>query len=588
MILDIDVDAITVNSNTRRQVSDISELTASILTLGLLNPITVAPDEEPSRYRLVAGGHRLAAVRRLGWEKVPANVLTLSGLEAELAMIDENLLRNELNCLERSEQMGRRKEIEEALEQVRKHGGDRKNKAKSNGQNDHLISFADKTAQQLGVSARTVRREVQIAERIAPDVKDVLRETPVADSKTELLELARQKPEVQRRVAERIAQHYGLQATETKPQSPGLSAPTEPEHNLNTEQETFIEMEREVLNTECLSCYAKPGEACEPNTGEYHENRYVLAGYEFDHEAGHYRQCDRSSEGKKQFASEPLKPEPVKRQKPVDVRQLINDVKKEQKREEIAARPVPEPQNVPARIEQVNATDTWPLEDNSVDLIVTSPPYGLDIEYAVGDVEADRWEAFMETWMREAFRVAGSGGRMCVNVPLDTNLGGYRPTYVQTVNAAIRAGWKYKNTIVWEEGNTTSRFARGTQASHVSVHVITSDEMVPVFYKGDWRRDDGLEPDISYDNWLKWTEGHWKFGGESRAYDGHPAPFPEELPRRLIQVYSGRGAVVLDPFCGSGTTVKVATQLQRKAIGFDLDEQWVASARRRVMESVMQ
>lgn len=495
MIQDIALDAIVVNTSERRAIADVSDLAASIKQLGLLHPITVAPEPVEGRWRLVAGGHRLCAVRSLGWEKVPANVLQLKGLEAELAMIDENLMRNELTVLDRGEHLDRRKNIYEALYPEAK-AQVRQALVKARGASDIMSparSFASDTAAKTGQSPRTIQREVQIAARIVPDVKDAIRETPVADSKVELLELARQKPEVQRRVAERI-----VEATQVQP------APDKP----------------------------------------------------------------------------------VKRQKPVDVRAIIADVKKEQKREEIAARPVPAPEVVPARIEVADATKTWPVEDSSVDLIVTSPPYGLDIAYAVGDVEAEQWETFMETWMREAYRVACDGGRMAVNIPLDCNAPTYRPTYAQTVNAALRAGWKYKNTIVWEEGNTTSRFARGTQASHTSVHVICSDEMIPVFFKGEWKLEDKNKPDIDYDDWLKWTEGHWKFSGESRGYDGHPAPFPEELPRRLIQVYSGRGATVLDPFCGSGTTVKVAVQLQRQAIGLDMDEQWVASARRRVMEAV--
>jgi N6-adenosine-specific RNA methylase IME4 len=197
----VPIDSIKVGERKRR-VDDVSDLVESIAQLGLLQPIVITQD-----YELIAGERRLKACKQLGWTEIEATVATLDDLSAELAEIDENIVRQELTVLERAEQLARRKEIYETLHPETRHGGA---PGKPGGgkvaraKDDTVSSFASDTAAKTGLSPRSVQRDVQIAMRIAPDVRDAIRETPIADSKRDLLELARKEPEEQRKIVQKV------------------------------------------------------------------------------------------------------------------------------------------------------------------------------------------------------------------------------------------------------------------------------------------------------------------------------------------------------------------------------------------------
>jgi ParB family chromosome partitioning protein len=184
----------------KREPGDVSDLADSIAQLGLLQPIVVTQD-----MRLVAGRRRLEACKRLGWTEIDATVATLDDLTAELAEIDENLIRAELTVLERAEQLVRRKEIYEALHPEAKKGqyGHKGTQTVAKSEKE-TVSFSEDTATKTGLTPRTIRHDVQIASKIAPDVRDAIRSTPIADSKRDLLALARKEPEEQRQIAQMI------------------------------------------------------------------------------------------------------------------------------------------------------------------------------------------------------------------------------------------------------------------------------------------------------------------------------------------------------------------------------------------------
>ena len=96
----------------------------------------------------------------------------------------------------------------------------------------------------------------------------------------------------------------------------------------------------------------------------------------------------------------------------------------------------------------------------------------------------------MDAWLREAHRVTCWNGRLCLNVPLDTTRGGFRPTHAQAVNAAVSAGWHYRSTIIWQDGQISKSVARGSVDSATAPHVIARAEMIPCFSKGAWKRAD--------------------------------------------------------------------------------------------------
>lgn len=244
--------------------------------------------------------------------------------------------------------------------------------------------------------------------------------------------------------------------------------------------------------------------------------------------------------------------------------------------------PVPE---VPVSLDVGDATTLASIPNGSVDLIVTSPPYGLDKPYAGCPDLADDWYEFTRDWLEAALRVTKDGGRLALNVPLDTTEPEPRPTYAQAVCAALEVGWQYRWSIVWNEGNVSRSVARGSVDSASAPHVMAPVEMIAVFSHGDWGRGPG-DSDLTHAEWLEWTNGLWTFPGESRRWEGHPAPFPLELPRRLVKLLSFRGDVVLDPFAGSGTTLLAAHQLGRVAVGVDVSPDYVASAKRRLAKEL--
>lgn len=194
----IPIDCIRVAAH-RRPLRDVKALADSMEEIGLLNPITVRRDGPG--YVLVAGLHRLEAAKALDWLEIEAVVVDLTDLEAELAEIDENLIRHDLTVLERSEQLARRKAVYEELhpEAVKPQGG------RPPKNRETVSRFADDAAEKAGITARSVNQHVQIGTSIPDDVRDTIRDTDVADSTRELLTLARQPEDTQREVAGRIA-----------------------------------------------------------------------------------------------------------------------------------------------------------------------------------------------------------------------------------------------------------------------------------------------------------------------------------------------------------------------------------------------
>lgn len=197
------IQQIKVNEG-RRALRSVDELAKSIQELGLLNPITVRED-----YTLVAGYHRLEACKQLGQTEIEVVVVNLDHLRAQLAEIDENLVRNELTVLEHSQEMKRRKEIYEALHPETKRGvaganASNRTQGKTADANE-IISFASDTAAKIGSTPRTVQTDIQIADSIPADIQEILKDTPIADNKTGLLELARMSEKQQREIAPKLA-----------------------------------------------------------------------------------------------------------------------------------------------------------------------------------------------------------------------------------------------------------------------------------------------------------------------------------------------------------------------------------------------
>jgi len=220
---------------------------------------------------------------------------------------------------------------------------------------------------------------------------------------------------------------------------------------------------------------------------------------------------------------------------------------------------------------------TTSLAPESVDLIVTSPPYNVDIQYNShkDDVSYEEYLEFSQKWMARCFEWTKDSGRFCLNVPLDKNKGGQQSVTADLTTIAKEIGWKYHSTIIWNEQNISRRTAWGSWLSASAPYVIAPVESIVVLYKNEWKRDaKGKKSDILRDEFLQWTNGVWSFNGESKKRIGHPAPFPLELPRRCIKLFSFVDDVILDPFLGSGTSALAALQNNRNAIGIEVDEKY--------------
>lgn len=197
--MEIEVSRIHIG-DSRRAIDSmtVDKLADSMKQVGLLNPITI--DYE---YNLIAGAHRIAAAKKLGWELIPCNMLDIEDLQAKLAELDENLVRNNGNVIEQGEWLAEKKRIYERLHPETKKGqsgGWYNNKGQNLESEEN--SFSRDTAEKTGLSKRTIEQSIQIAENLTPETKEFAKSVEI--SKTDALNLARKTPEEQRKIVEPI------------------------------------------------------------------------------------------------------------------------------------------------------------------------------------------------------------------------------------------------------------------------------------------------------------------------------------------------------------------------------------------------
>ncbi|MBI4709178.1 MAG: transcriptional repressor LexA [Candidatus Portnoybacteria bacterium] len=228
------------------------------------------------------------------------------------------------------------------------------------------------------------------------------------------------------------------------------------------------------------------------------------------------------------------------------------------------------------------------IPNASIDLIVTSPPYNVDIHYNshADNLTYEDYLEFTKKWIKRCFDLAKSEGRFLLNIPLDKNKGGQKSVGADITRIAKDIGWKYHSTIIWNEGNISRRTAWGSFMSASAPYVIAPVELILVLYKDSWKKTGGSRKnDITKQEFMDWTNGIWTFPGQSKkGAGGHPAPFPVELPRRCIKLFSFIDDTVLDPFLGSGSTLIAACLHNRKGVGVDIDKDYCDIAIRRLQQ----
>ena len=230
------------------------------------------------------------------------------------------------------------------------------------------------------------------------------------------------------------------------------------------------------------------------------------------------------------------------------------------------------------------------IKDNSIDLMITSPPYNLDIKYSSHNDKMS-YQAYLEftkEWLSKCYKLARDDGRFCLNIPLDKNKGGQQSVCADITTIAKHTGWKYHSTIIWNEGNISRRTAWGSWLSASAPYVIAPVEVILILYKKSWKKLRYGKSDITKQEFMDWTSGVWAFNGESKKKVGHPAPFPKELPRRCIKLFSYTNDTILDPFLGSGSTLLACIDTKRKGIGIDIDKKYCELAKRRILDYTAQ
>lgn len=244
---------------------------------------------------------------------------------------------------------------------------------------------------------------------------------------------------------------------------------------------------------------------------------------------------------------------------------------------------------VPERLlDQISCTSSEimsGLPDCCIHLMVTSPPYNVGKEYD-SDMTLAEYLAFLKSVWEEVYRVLVHGGRACINV---ANLGRkpYIPLHAYIIEDMLRTGFLMRGEIIWNKGaSASSSTAWGSWLSASNPTLRDIHEYILVFSKGTGKRRniEQTKSTITRDEFLELSKSVWDFPAVSAKKIGHPAPFPVELPRRLIQFYTFDNEIVLDPFMGSGQTALAAVASNRHYVGYEIIPEYVALANQRLQE----
>jgi len=232
------------------------------------------------------------------------------------------------------------------------------------------------------------------------------------------------------------------------------------------------------------------------------------------------------------------------------------------------------------------------VEDESISLIITSPPYwhikdyGVENQIGYGQTLHDYLKDLYRVWL-ECFRVLKPGRRLCINVgdqfARSVIYGRYKviPIHSEIISQCEKIGFDYMGSIIWQKKTTMNTtggaVVMGSYPYPPNGLVEIDYEYILIFKKPGGKekiaKDIKEKSKLTKEEWKEYFSGHWKFGGEKQI--NHEAMFPEELPKRLIKMFSFVGETVLDPFVGSGTTLKAANLLQRNAIGYEINEKFL-------------
>ena len=227
------------------------------------------------------------------------------------------------------------------------------------------------------------------------------------------------------------------------------------------------------------------------------------------------------------------------------------------------------------------------IPNNSLHLMITSPPYNVSKEYD-NDLSLNEYLDLLKNCFTETYRVLVNGGRACINI---ANVGRkpYIPLSDYVSKIMIEIGFNMRGEIIWNKSAGAGiSTAWGSFQSASNPILRDVHEYILIFSKGNYKRErDKNEKEFRHDNiskeeFIEWTKSIWTMNPESAKRIGHPAPFPEELPNRLIKLFSFTNDIVIDPFMGSGTTAIAAIKNSRNFVGYEINEEYINLANNRI------
>lgn len=247
--------------------------------------------------------------------------------------------------------------------------------------------------------------------------------------------------------------------------------------------------------------------------------------------------------------------------------------------------PIPEPNGWANKLYQESSTRMKDIPDNSVALAFTSPPYNVGKDYD-DDMEFEEYLDLIRDVGEEVYRVLRPGGRYVINI---ANLGRkpYIPLHAFFYQIHAGLGYLPMGEIIWQKGKgANSSTAWGSWMKAKAPRLRDIHEYLLVFAKMDFSRPDKGVSTIDRDEFMAATLSIWEIPPESAKRVKHPAPFPVALARRVIELYSYKDDVILDPFVGSGSTCIAAVQTERYYVGYDISEEFCEIAKERINKEV--
>ena len=230
-----------------------------------------------------------------------------------------------------------------------------------------------------------------------------------------------------------------------------------------------------------------------------------------------------------------------------------------------------------------NCLDILPSISN-VDFFVTSPPYFNAREYSLWDSYED-YLSFVLDFLKACYRSLKPSGRIAINIPDGYGRNPYLPIYADYCNLLQEVGFILRGNIIWHKETGGGKTSWGSWCSSSNPCIIDEHEMITVAHKKDPKIENPCK--IEKEDFFKYIHSVWHFRPETNISE-HPAPYPVDLPKSLINFLTGENALVVDPFLGSGTTAIACHETGRRFIGIEQNKEYFSFALKRIKRTVYQ